>query len=623
MTPRFQNPRSAASVIAALMLLQLTASNALSEETSDANANIQQAAITDAGKGDAQVEAISANATKTDAAVEAAVAPAAPVASVPAAPVTAAPEPTNSASTSPAPVAERAPDAPAAAVVPDAPAITATAPVAVPQSHSPVLKARLEARGKDTLPRTGAFTSRIREAIATFYAQRDFAPIWIENGHWSRAALEAHRRLERATDDGLDLRLTPLPTLIAGEEDYLVSAELMLSEAIINYARQASGARIDPRTIADTITAKPEIADVVKTLSTLPLASNADEALLAFNPTTAGYVALRKKLAEVRVDKPQPTFKPVNISGPILRVGMKDQRVPLIRARFGLNGRSDELAKDELVYDTQVASAVADFQRTVGLPASGNLTQRTASALSHNQADGVENELIANMERWRWAPRDLGTNHIEVNIPEFTVRVFHSGQVVHQTKVVVGKPTTPTPIFSNVMQFLIINPYWNVPPSIIKKEMMPKLAEDPNYLHKLGYEVINHNGRLTVRQPPGERNALGRIKFMFPNDHAVYLHDTPQRGFFNASMRAFSHGCVRVDQPLHFAEVVLGADKGWSEDRVKKMIGGTEKTVHLPEPLPIHIGYYTAFMDETGKLQMRDDIYGYSKKVKVALGLEG
>jgi murein L,D-transpeptidase YcbB/YkuD len=227
------------------------------------------------------------------------------------------------------------------------------------------------------------------------------------------------------------------------------------------------------------------------------------------------------------------------------------------------------------------------------------LSARTIAALSGGQPLRLENEILANMERWRWMPRDMGESRVEVNIPEFMVSVIRTGEVVARNKVVVGKTATPTPVFSNMMQFLIVNPSWNVPQSIIRR------------IH----------GLLFVRQPPGERNALGRIKFMFPNDYSVYLHDTPSRGLFGAAQRAFSHGCVRVDQPFSFAEAVLGRDNGWSAERVKRMIGGGERYVYLPKPFPIHIEYFTAFVDEAGRLQLRDDIYGYSNRVKTALGL--
>jgi L,D-transpeptidase YcbB len=144
--------------------------------------------------------------------------------------------------------------------------------------------------------------------------------------------------------------------------------------------------------------------------------------------------------------------------------------------------------------------------------------------------------------------------------------------VIERTRVIVGKEETPTPVFSETMRFLIVNPYWNVPPSILRKEMLPRLSSDPNYFRRLGYEVFSRAGRLVVRQPPGERNALGRIKFMFPNDFSVYMHDTPTRRLFASQKRAFSHGCVRVDEPFHFAETVLGRANGWSEQRVRKLI---------------------------------------------------
>ena len=299
---------------------------------------------------------------------------------------------------------------------------------------------------------------------------------------------------------------------------------------------------------------------------------------------------------------------------------MKDARVPLIRARFELGPRS-EGAQSGLVYDTSVADAVADFQRSSGLPVSGTLTARTVAALSNGQPLRLENEILVNMERWRWMAHKVEPDQIDVNVPDFTVSLVQDGKVIHAARVVVGKPDTPTPIFSNAMQFVEVNPYWDVPQSIIRKEMMPHLAQDPTYLQRQGYEVSMRHGELTVRQPPGPRNALGQIKFMFPNEHAVYLHDTPEKALFSASRRAFSHGCVRVQNPMDLAPLVLGAD--WPKARIEKLVGGPNRTIRLPKALPIHIEYFTAWVDEQGKLQLRDDIYGYSRKMKLALGLHG
>jgi murein L,D-transpeptidase YcbB/YkuD len=192
--------------------------------------------------------------------------------------------------------------------------------------------------------------------------------------------------------------------------------------------------------------------------------------------------------------------------------------------------------------------------------------------------------------------------------------------VLHTARVVVGKPESPTPIFSDRMRFLVVNPSWTMPPSILKKEALPNLAADPDYYAKRGYEVIRRGDRVTVRQPPGERNALGHIKFMFPNDHSVYLHDTPSRGLFGRDARAFSHGCVRVDQPFRLAEAVLGGD--WTERRLRGMVGRGERTINLNQPLPIHLTYFTAYVGEDGRLRLRDDLYGFSRRLRVAMGLE-
>ncbi|MBK9082165.1 MAG: L,D-transpeptidase family protein [Rhizobiales bacterium] len=466
-----------------------------------------------------------------------------------------------------------------------------------------------------------ALQRKTREAILAVYEARGFAALWVAQGQWTRKAQSALARLARASDDGLDLSAFSPPSP-KGDKPAAALAEIRLSEAIVAYARQASGGRVDPGRVSSLITVKPETTSAEAALAAVSTAADPGEALRAFNPPHAGYKALRAKLLELRQERPATAEAPPRIPlGPTLKIGMRDPRVPLIRSRFGLDAPPTE-SNGDLVYDTRIASAIADFQRANGLPASGALTPRTIAALSGGEPSRLENEIVANMERWRWLPRNLGAERIEVNIPDYTLKVTEDGAVTHRARVVVGKPDTPTPVFSHAMQFLIVNPYWNVPPSIIKKEMEPNLAADPDYYTKRGYEVIRKGNQTIIRQPPGERNALGRIKFMFPNQHSVYLHDTPSRSLFGAERRAYSHGCVRVDQPFKLAEVVLGKERGWSEERVRRMIGGAERTVHLARPLPVHIQYFTAFVDDHGKLQLRDDIYGYSRRLKGAMGLE-
>jgi murein L,D-transpeptidase YcbB/YkuD len=208
-----------------------------------------------------------------------------------------------------------------------------------------------------------------------------------------------------------------------------------------------------------------------------------------------------------------------------------------------------------------------------------------------------------------------------VNVPEFRLQFLDNGRTVHQTRVIVGKEQSQTPIFSEDMKYLVINPSWTSPPSIMKKEILPALANDPDYAAKKGYKIIRKGDRIMVQQPPGERNALGFVKFMFPNQHAVYLHDTPNRNLFSASKRALSHGCVRVEKPFELAEEVMGEGSKWNEEKLRSLIGKGERTVFLPKPLPVHLAYFTLEVDEKGALKSFPDLYGLDQKVRTALNL--
>lgn len=453
--------------------------------------------------------------------------------------------------------------------------------------------------------------------IAEYYAARDYAPLWVADGKPVAAVAPIKARLALAGDDALNLADIPQADF-SGDTDHLAAAEIAFSEEIVAYGRQASGSRIDPQDINPLIGTKPDVAEPGLILGAVAAAEmNGDSVLQSFNPQQKPYLALRAKLIALR-QRSAPVSRQAIPPGPSLRLGMTDPRVPLIRARLGLDVTQSD---SDLIYDTQVATAIADFQKANGLRPSGVFTPRTQESLSPQPKENIENDIIANMEAWRWMPRDLGQSRIDVNIPDYEVRVVLNGNLVLENKVVVGKPGTPTPIFSNTMRFLIVNPYWNVPPSILRKEMLPHLARDPYYLQRMGFETFYYHGRLMVRQPPGEKNALGRIKFMFPNQYSVYLHDTPQRRLFAETKRAFSHGCVRVDQPFDFAQTLLGPK--WPEDRIKSLIGGKEHYVFLPRPLPIHIEYFTAYVGDDGRLILRDDVYGYEHQIEKALGLVG
>jgi L,D-transpeptidase YcbB len=446
--------------------------------------------------------------------------------------------------------------------------------------------------------------------------------LWTNGEGFTPRASATIARLGRAQEDGLDLSALAIPTAQSKSATpaQRAQADVALSEAVVAYAAQASGGRVQPTAISSQITAKPDVVEPFDALARVAAADEPDAVLEAFNPPQKAYRDLRDQLAQLRAEHAPVARIP---QGPMLKIGMVDPRVPLIRARFGLGAAEDGQTSDALVYDAQVAALVAAFQRANGLPPSGLLTASTTQALSGDASSRQEAIILANMEMWRWEPRDMGRERVEVNIPDFTLKVTQGDEVIHQARVIVGKPATPTAVFSNQIKYLLVNPAWNVPLSIIKKEMMPKLALDPDYLVHAGFEVTEKNGVMTVRQPPGERNALGHILFMFPNEHAIYLHDTPGRGLFTASRRAFSHGCVRVDDPMRLGELVMGGvATGWTQARLRALVGNTERTIFLPHPLAIHIEYFTAFVDDAGALQMRDDIYGFTRGVEAALGLE-
>ncbi|HMK88347.1 MAG TPA: L,D-transpeptidase family protein [Methylocystis sp.] len=423
----------------------------------------------------------------------------------------------------------------------------------------------------------GAERRRGRNAILEVYAARSFEPLWQVGGAWSEAAQAVTRRLREAADDGLDLRVYKIP---ATETAARLEDEFSLSEAVAAYVAQASGSRVDPERISRLIAARPPLPDAGAALKRLAAQGfAAGDALRDYNPPHYGYQQLRGKLAE-------------------------------LRAHHSLDG-----------VDTLAAAETADDPLDDSLSAAKRAARRKKAA--EMSPSRLEAEILANMERWRWLPRDLGAAHVEVNIPEFELAVVRDGSVTHRARVIVGKEGTPTPVFSSGMESVIVNPSWYVPQSIIRNELLPKHGGNLSGLSARGWKVSYAHGKLMVRQPPGEDNALGRVKFIFPNDFAVYMHDTPSRGLFASARRAFSHGCMRVEDPFALAVAVLGPGSGWSEERVRKLVGASERYINLTPPLPVHVEYFTAFVDDYGRLALREDLYGYSARVRRELGFGG
>lgn len=494
----------------------------------------------------------------------------------------------------------------------------AEAPPPTPQAPSDPLGAALFARLNGTGPLIARFPAKEREAMLAFYALGDFKPVWIKDGAFTPAAQSVFARLRAAGEDGLDPNAYPIPKLSSGaSEADIVDAELKLSAAVALYARDARGGRINFASLSKLITPTLDLPGSDGVLGALAVAGDGAGSLLqAYNPRQPGYLALKKRLASLRGDNPRTNRTLQLPAGPVLAVGMSDPRVPQIRDFFGLETRSpgtlDQGPGEPDLYDARVAEAVAKFQASRGLPSSGKLTRSTIVALAipaGPKAQGGQSDLVVNMERWRWLPSDLGPNYVMVNVPEYRLKVVKDGALVDEARVIVGKTESPTPLFSGAMEYAVVNPSWFVPPSILKTMLASGRTG--------GFEVIRRGNTISLRQPPGERNALGFIKFMFPNQHAVYLHDTPNRGLFSASQRAFSHGCVRVDDPFRFAGAVL---PGWTTERLRKLIGKGERTIRLPEKLPVHLAYFTAYVDDGGTYRTLPDVYGYDNRMKSALG---
>jgi murein L,D-transpeptidase YcbB/YkuD len=510
----------------------------------------------------------------------------------------ATPEPTTTAS---------APAAPAPSAAPAAPALSTADAAVVDQLRN------LSSGKYDRI----VGNKKDRTIVDAFYSGRDYAPLWITDGKLNERGKAVIAYLGHVDQDGLDPADYPVPNFSAlSEPGDLAEAELKLDMTIITYAHHASTGRVHwSRVSGDiyyTLTA-PEPADV---LAAMVEAKDMAKALDAYEPRTAGYLALKAKLAEIRAGKADAKKTPI-ANGAAPKVGAPDDRVPLLRERLKVSG-------DSTTFDKPLADAVKKYQQDHQLKVTGTLTQQTVDALNGHQPDKPVDIILANMERWRWMPHDLGNTYVIVNLADFTLRVMHDGKPYWTTRIVDGKPEMPTPIMQAEMKYITINPTWNVPPSIVNHEYLPALQQDPTVLDRMGLKVgKNPDGTVHIWQPPGDHNALGRIRFNFPNKFLVYQHDTPDKYLFANDKRAYSHGCMRVQDPQKYAEVLLSLvrpNDGYTLERIKKMIdAGGEQDIQLPTYIPVNLTYQTAFVDDDGKLQFRDDVYGRDRQLLAIL----
>jgi murein L,D-transpeptidase YcbB/YkuD len=464
-----------------------------------------------------------------------------------------------------------------------------------------------------------------RTAVEKFYTAREYSPLWTKSGALTENGKGVIARLKDAASDGLNPSDYPVPDFAAATTpDLLAVADLELTASMMDYARQAQSGRMHWSQVSADIQYPEHPIDPSEVLENVTTAKDASAALDSYNPPQKLYRELKAKLAELRGEGNGPKIEIAE--GPTLRyapargkrqpaVVMEDERVPQLRAKLGITENPDDTH-----YDAKVAAAVRKFQESAELRPTGVLDDRTVKALNSPKRDRQIDTVIVNMERWRWLPRQLGAPslgnaYVILNIPDYTLKVMQNGAQVWSTKVVTGQPGIhATPLLTETMKFITVNPTWNVPPSIVYNEYLPALQQDPTVLQRMGLKLERaRDGSIHISQPPGAGNALGRIRFNFPNKFLVYQHDTPDKYLFAKDERAFSHGCMRVQNPDQYAAALLNITEPkehYTPEKIRSMYGESEIDLKFPTPIPVNITYQTAFVDDAGKLQFRRDVYG-------------
>jgi murein L,D-transpeptidase YcbB/YkuD len=479
---------------------------------------------------------------------------------------------------------------------------------------------------------------RVRAALKTHYVDNNGTIYWIGTGRMTPFI----QRVIDAADDGLLPEDYPIETLIdyrdsidPNDPHTAAHAELYFSAFFVAYASDLKIGRVVPEKVDPRLFRSRKTVDVLGVLTDLNKYREPGKYLAVFEPRNPHYQALKQLLRQYR-DKAENGGWGIVDLGPNLNPGMSDPRIEQLRRLLRATGDYEWLATgDPAVYDQKLAIAVMRFQTRHGLEAKGLIGKQTYFAMNVPIEERVR-QIMLNMERWRWMPENLGDYHFMVNIAAFELQRVQSNVIIERMPVVVGAPATQTPEFSDELEYVELNPTWTVPYAIATSEMLPRLRKNPS-AYADDFDVFM-NGQITswgsidwslygpghfpftFRQRPGPRNALGKVKFMLPNQHNIYLHDTPAKDKFLETSRAFSHGCIRLSEPVALAYTVLGEEAGWSKARIDAAwAGGKTTQVPIPQHIPVHLIYASAFLGDGGLIEFRPDVYGRDRKLYNAL----
>lgn len=483
------------------------------------------------------------------------------------------------------------------------------------------------------------------EYIRDFYRQRDFHYAWIGNeGQLTEQAGNFINMMKADADYGLNdstiiskpLRELYDTLLMEGEklppgDKAAPRVELLLTAQFFAYGNKVwSGLTSDSAKSLEWFIPRKKI-DMQSLLDSM-----VNKPASAFEePVNRQYKLLRDQLKKLAALERSP-WDSLKASRKLYKQGERDSVIAAVKQRLHILGDLTTADTSQL-FTPVLDTAIRNFQNRMGLKTDGTIQPSLLNALNVSPHKRIQ-QILINMERIRWVPAEPPAEYLLVNIPAFKLYVYNNNKLDWSCNVVVGKPGANTVIFSNEMKYVVFSPYWNVPPGILSNEVLPAMKRNPGYLARQNMEVVTGSGSpvnagslnwakysgsnfpYIIRQKPGGKNALGKVKFLFPNEYNIYLHDTPSKGLFGENKRSFSHGCIRVSEPQHLAEWLLRKDSAWTQKKiVAAMNAGKEKFIALKEKVPVYIGYFTAFVDSDGRLNFRDDVYGHDARLAATL----